>query len=181
MKISNLLLIALLSVFVFTTSCTTKTGVSDEDEKMAGQQEATTEETTAATGAFGETITDGDIINSDMVLASLGESESVSLRVEGEIKEVCQMKGCWLTMDIGNGETMRVTFKDYGFFVPKNSAGYFAILEGEVSRELVDVETLQHYAEDAGKSQEDIDAITEPEEALNFVASGVMIKEEIGA
>ena len=46
---------------------------------------------------------------------------------------------------------MRVTFKDYGFFVPKKSAGYIAIVQGEVRKEWVDVETLRHYAEDAGK------------------------------
>jgi hypothetical protein len=46
---------------------------------------------------------------------------------------------------------------------------------------LFDIETLQHYAEDAGQTEEEIEAITEAEERLQFIASGVLIKEEIGA
>ena len=83
-----------------------------------------------------------------------------------------------MTMDIGSGESMRITFKDYEFFVPKASAGYKAVIEGKLTKEMVDVETLQHYAEDAGKSEEEIAKITEPEEKLSFEAVGVIITEE---
>jgi hypothetical protein len=39
------------------------------------------------------------------------------------------------------------------------------------------VEELRHYAEDAGKSQEEIEAITEPKKTYSFVADGVLLKE----
>lgn len=105
-------------------------------------------------------------------------------KVEQEVKfaakvnEVCQMKGCWMTLDLENGEEVMVRFKDYAFFVPKNSGGKTAIVEGRAFYDEVPVETLRHYAEDAGKSQEEINAITEPEMRLSFVADGVIIKEE---
>ena len=58
-----------------------------------------------------------------------------------------------------NGEEMRVTFKDYEFFVPKEGMeGNEALIDGIVTRTVTDVDTQKHYAEDAGKSQEVIEA-----------------------
>ncbi len=81
-----------------------------------------------------------------------------------------------MTIDMGEGKSMRVTFKDYGFFVPLNADGHVATLKGAASVDTVDVETLRHFAEDAGKSKEEIEAITEPEYELTFEATGVLIK-----
>ncbi|MFC3414640.1 DUF4920 domain-containing protein [Algoriphagus hitonicola] len=98
--------------------------------------------------------------------------------IQGEIEDVCTSKGCWLTMDLPTGESMRVTFKNYGFFVPTNSQGYPVILKGVGTMVETDVETLRHYAEDEGKSQEEIDAITEPKKEITFEAEGVIIPEK---
>jgi hypothetical protein len=81
-----------------------------------------------------------------------------------------------MKVDKGNGETMMVTFKDYGFFVPFESAGKTAIMKGFAYYDTVSVEMLRHYAEDAGKSKEEIEAITEPEYDIAFEASGVVLK-----
>ena len=126
--------------------------------------------------SFGTKISEGDIISSVDVIRIVGTEVSMNLRVEGEIKEVCQMKGCWMTMSLGNDETMRITFKDYAFFVPKDSPGTFAIVEGVAKYEEQSVATLKHYAEDAGKSEAEIAAITEPTKKLTFEAAGVLIK-----
>lgn len=104
------------------------------------------------------------------------ETESSELKVRGVITEVCQMKGCWMKLDLGNGETVRVTFKDYGFFVPKDAAGREVVIEGLPEMKLTSVETLRHYAEDAGKSEEEIAKITEAKRELTFEAKGVVIK-----
>ena len=61
--------------------------------------------------------------------------------------------------------------------VPKDAGGKKAVFEGEAKMETVVVATLKYYAEDAGKSKEEIEAITEPETKLTFVASGVEIEE----
>jgi hypothetical protein len=109
-------------------------------------------------------------------LLNLNEEAPSEVKVRGVITEVCQMKGCWMTLDLGNGETMRVTFKDYGFFVPKDAAGREVVIEGIPSMKMTDVETLRHYAEDAGKSEEELAAITEGKNQLSFEAKGVVIK-----
>ena len=64
------------------------------------------------------------------------------------------------------------TYKVYG---SPSRRSIHECLEGVVSREIVEVKELKHYAEDEGKSQEEIDAITEPGESLNFEAVGVVI------
>ena len=96
-------------------------------------------------------------------------------QVEGEVNAVCQAKGCWMIVNLDNGQTMRVTFKDYGFFVPKTLAGTKVIFKGKPEVSTTSVEELRHYAKDAGKSEVEILAITEPEVALSFVADGVLV------
>ena len=81
-----------------------------------------------------------------------------------------------MTLDAGNGETMMVTFKDYGFFVPKDITGATVVIDGKAEIREVSVDEQRHMAADAGKSQKEIDAITTPKQELRFVADGVLIK-----
>ena len=101
--------------------------------------------------------------------------DSIQATVSGDISAACQAKGCWMKMDM-NGTDMVVRFKDYGFFVPKNSAGYKATIKGWAYNDTLSVAELQEYAKDAGKSEEEIAAITEPEAKLTFMADGVIIE-----
>ncbi len=132
----------------------------------------------AQTTNFGEPLSDVKAVKATKLAKTMDGKEAMQVKLDGTILEVCQMKGCWMTVETGKGEEIRVTFKDYGFFVPKDAAGKKAVFEGEAKMETVDVATLKHYAEDAGKSKEEIDTITEPETKLTFVASGVVIEEK---
>jgi Domain of unknown function (DUF4920) len=96
-------------------------------------------------------------------------------KVSGKVIEVCQEKGCWMKIEKPNGETMMVKFKDYGFFMPKNIVGKEVVLDGEAKIKEVSVKQLQHYAKDAGKSEEEIKKIKEPKKELQFVAKGVLV------
>jgi hypothetical protein len=126
---------------------------------------------------FGDTtITAENVMDADAVLALLEENDSAQVKVSGVIAECCQTKGCWMELTLDNEKTMLVRFKDYEFFVPMNSAGKTSIVEGIAKRQVLDVEWLRHQAEDAGKSAEEIAAITEPETRLTFTATGVMIE-----
>lgn len=128
-----------------------------------------------AVGNFGSEISAEGALDGTGVLAALGEADSAHIKVKGDIAAVCQAKGCWMTMPLAEEKEMMVKFKDYGFFVPINSTGKEAVVEGWVYRELVSVEELQHYASDNNASQEEIDAITEPEEKITFMADGVLV------
>jgi hypothetical protein len=75
-----------------------------------------------------------------------------------------------------DGTSLRVTFKDYSFFMPKDGAGLTAIVDGIAKVEVTSVADLQEYAKDDGKSKEDIAKITEPLKELVFEAKGVILK-----
>lgn len=92
------------------------------------------------------------------------------------VAEVCQAKGCWINIALSSGDMMKVKFKDYAFFVPKDIAGKEIVIKGMATTDTTSVEELRHYAEDAGKSQAEIDSITEPQIGYRFLASGVAIK-----
>ena len=68
-----------------------------------------------------------------------------------------------------------VKFKDYGFFMPKDIAGKEVIINGKAYVEEVSVDEQRHYAEDAGKTKEEIAKITEPKRTFSFEADGVLI------
>ena len=96
-------------------------------------------------------------------------------KIKGKVSEVCQEKGCWMKMDMENGEKLMVTFKNYGFFMPKNIVGQEVVLDGEATVKEVSIKQLRHYAGDAGKSKEEIEKIKEPKRELQFVAKGVVV------
>ncbi len=125
---------------------------------------------------FGERINEENALSPTELVNAVGQHGTTKAKVAGEVTEVCAAKGCWMTMDVG-GQEMMVRFKDYGFFVPKDAAGKTAVVQGQAKVDTVDVATLRHYAEDAGKSEEEVEAITEPEVQLSFEAEGVILRD----
>ncbi|HWV30947.1 MAG TPA: DUF4920 domain-containing protein [Dyadobacter sp.] len=125
---------------------------------------------------FGKQIDDKEAIAATALPAQMGDKSEIQAKVTGTVESVCQAKGCWMKVNLDNGETMRVVFKDYAFFVPKDIAGKTVVFEGEARKTLVPVEHLKHYAQDAGKSKEEIAQITEPKDELTFIADGVIVK-----
>jgi len=144
---------------------------------MGGGKQEVKEEVTEESGFYGETISGENPISGEELVAKLSESDSVWVTMKSKIITNCKHSGCWMDLDMGNKEVVKVTFKDYAFFIPLESEGKTAIVEGFAKREIIPVDMLKHYAEDDGKSQEDIDAITEPEMAYVFEAIGVIIEE----
>ena len=66
--------------------------------------------------------------------------------VEGLVEASCQNKGCWMQIKPEEGEDgVRVTFKDYGFFVPLDSAGRTAKVEGVVKLAELSDQRAKHY------------------------------------
>lgn len=127
-------------------------------------------------GSFGKKIDDKKAIEASALPAKMGKEEAMAAKVTGTVESVCQVKGCWMKVKMADGETMRVMFKDYAFFVPKDITGKTVVIEGEAQKKTVPVEHLQHYAQDAGKSKEEIAKITEPKQELTFIADGVIVK-----
>jgi len=70
--------------------------------------------------------------------------------VETRIAKVCQKKGCFFVAQEG-ASTARVTFKDYGFFIPTDSGGKDVVLLGTYSRKSVSKEEAEHISADLGE------------------------------
>ncbi len=118
-----------------------------------------------------------ETISVDEMTSKLDKNQPIEgLIMTGTVVDVCQTKGCWLTLQSENGGDVRVTFKDYGFFVPKDISGKQVVVKGIGKIEITSVADLQHFAEDEGQSKEEIAKITEPIEEYTFVAEGVKIK-----
>ena len=90
--------------------------------------------------------------------------------VATRIAKVCQKKGCFFVAQQG-ASTARVTFKDYGFFIPTDSGGKDVVLMGTFSRKSVSKEQAEHYAADLGET-----AVPTPEKfEYSIVATAVKI------
>jgi hypothetical protein len=126
---------------------------------------------------FGVTITAEDAISYDALMPKMAETDSLATKVTGKVNEVCQKKGCWMTLvsDQPGVPEMRVTFKDYAFFMPKDLSGKRVVIDGFAFVDVTSVDDLRHYAEDAGKSADEIAAITKPKREVSFEAAGVLI------
>ena len=109
----------------------------------------------------------------------VSQLESVSsmeeTKVTAKIVEVCPNKGCWLKLELPDGKQATVKMKDYGFFVPLAAKGKTVVIEGQAAMKTVSVKELKHFAEDAKKSQAEIDAITQPKKEVNILAKGIVV------
>ena len=127
----------------------------------------------APAGVFGEGV-DLDMATALADLdADIESWDGVPVRVDGMIADVCQKKGCWMTL--GDGDlVVRVRFQDYGFFVPRDAKGRAAIIQGTIRRETITEEVAKHYADESGDADAAA-AIDGPQEVLAFTATGVEI------
>lgn len=141
--------------------------------------EAENQEETAELGkSYGEVEVDVTkaISVADMLNDFASQEGEAEYTFEADINEVCSKAGCWINVEKPDGETFMVQFKDH-FTIPiKTEVGTGAYLHGTLKNDTVPVDYLKHFAEDAGKSQEEIDAITEPKVTVAFVADGITLK-----
>jgi Domain of unknown function (DUF4920) len=95
-------------------------------------------------------------------------------KITGMVVEVCSVKGCWIKLDKGNGETVLAKTGDE-FFMPKDLVGKMVVVDAVASVKERSVKELKHYAEDAGKSKEEIEKITAPKKELTLKLKGVQV------
>lgn len=125
---------------------------------------------------YGKAIDKNKAVSVKSLESSLEKSENYAGKIEGEVVAVCKKKGCFLTLKReGNGDPIMVRFTDYGYFVPEDLVGKTVVVEGKAKVKETTVEWLKHYAEDQGKSKEEIAKIKEPKRDINIVADGVLV------
>ena len=161
----------IFALFIALVSC-------KNEEKAPENLPAETPE--IAYASFGAEITDDDALPATRMAEhykSMAVGDTVNSKMTAKVIEVCQAKGCWMRLELQDGEEVMVKFKDYAFFMPKNIAGKEVIVNGKAFVNEVPVEEQRHYAEDAGQTAEEVAKITEPKKTFSFEADGVLLRE----
>ena len=127
------------------------------------------------THTFGKDISKYQIDENIKVQELYDAKSKFNTKFKAEVTDVCQVKGCWMKLNIGNDIEVMVNFKDYGFFVPKDIIGKNVLVNGEAYKRTISINELKHYAQDRGDSKEVINLITKPKEIFSFTANGVEI------
>lgn len=107
--------------------------------------------------------------------AAKSPSETKEVLIQAKIGQVCQQKGCWMMLEDGDTQ-VRVTFKDYSFFVPKNAGKKKALVQGRIFEKEISQGEARHYAKDEGLSKAKIAQIKGPQKSLWVEATGVRIE-----
>jgi len=94
-----------------------------------------------------------------------------SVLVEGVVRRACTRMGCWMELAPSDGSPgLRVTFKDYGFFVPTDSAGAKARVQGTVEVTELSAAEAQHLSSEGGAVSPGA------QREVRLVASGVELR-----
>ena len=128
---------------------------------------------------YGETFSDEGAVPVQAVVAEREAYLGKSVKIEGTVSEVCQMAGCWLTLQAGNGDNIRILVArteagNYAFTVPKDISGRRVVVQGMLAEETLLEGTQRHLAQDAGR---EVDEETlAPKAELQVTAQGVLIE-----
>ena len=98
-------------------------------------------------------------------------------KIQGKVVEVCQAMGCWAKLKKEDGSTVMIKVKDHEFAMPQDIVGRTVIVEGKAELKETSVAMLKHYAEDAGKTKEEVDKIKEPKKEVIMMIKGVKVVE----
>jgi Domain of unknown function (DUF4920) len=91
--------------------------------------------------------------------------------VEGFITNECTEKGCWMQVAPNSTDDgIRVTFKDYGFFIPQSMVGRRARMQGVLKVTTHSASAAEHLIHEGAKLAKNADGTATE---IQFVASGV--------
>ncbi|MGH1471387.1 MAG: DUF4920 domain-containing protein [Cellvibrionaceae bacterium] len=94
--------------------------------------------------------------------------------ITAQVISICETKGCWMGLET-EAEDIRVTFKNYGFFVPPTLVGKTVDIQGTIKKVTLSLKDTKHYVKDAGGDPE---TVTEPKIEYQIIATGVQIHKD---
>ena len=118
----------------------------------------------------------GDAVSVNDLEKKIG-TEKYEGKVKGKVVEVCQAMGCWAKLQREDGSTIMIKVVDHKFAMPMELIGKIIVAEGEAKVKSTSVAELKHYAEDAGKSKEEIEKIKAPKNEVLMTVKGVKVVE----
>ena len=106
-----------------------------------------------AAKTYGQAIGASKAVELTTVLAAPEQYAGQSLVTQGQVRAACSKKGCWMELapsKEASAPGARVTFKDYGFFVPTNSAGKIARVEATIEVKTIGKDEVAHMEGEGG-------------------------------
>lgn len=173
-------LVIIFSATILIACQDTTKKVDDSNEVEEVEQRELIASADVSYASFGEKIDKEGVISASEMkekFTSMKTGDTLDVKFKTEVEKVCKKKGCWMYVKLGDSLNSFVRFKDYSFFVPLNAEERETILEGKAFVTETSIEELRHYAKDAGKTEEEIAAITEPKTEYAFMATGVLMQE----
>jgi len=160
-------------VFATLLGVTLAAGAHEGAEPCAGEAASSRQPSTLAAGTVlvrGEPLPTGRApVKLSSVLAHPEDGRAVL--VEGVVRRACTRMGCWMELvPAEGGAGVRVTFKDHGFFVPTDSEGARARVQGTLRVTQLSAEQAEHLRSEGAS----VAAGTGRE--VSIVASGVELR-----
>ncbi|MEL6444686.1 MAG: DUF4920 domain-containing protein [Bacteroidota bacterium] len=121
------------------------------------------------------------MLTADAVVSNPAEYGDGAVRVEGTIAKVCQMKGCWITLQSESGDNGNLRIEvprdeagEYVYTFPKDLGTVRMVVEGTVEVREEDAEAVAHFEADGDE------AATVDEDGARtqvvLVATGAMVE-----
>ena len=150
----------ILSALLFTALA----AFSQEKEKVSAEKGV----------VYGQVSAEKDALTPDELKGKLVD-EKYEGQVKGKVVEVCQAEGCWIRLQRADGSSMMVRARDHAFLMPENIVGKTVLIEGTATVKEISEAMRKHYAEDSGKSKEEIEKIKGSDKDVQFSAKGVKV------
>ena len=149
---------------------------------MKGKAKATEQDKTAAIPADsylkrGAPIGTSNKVSLNKVMQDPAAFANQAVLVEGVVVRSCKTEGCWAEVaENKDSKSVRVTMKDHSFFIPLQSAGSWARVEGKVLVKTISKTEVDHMIKDDGAKFPNRNAdgsVTE----VSFEATGIELKQ----
>lgn len=172
----SVLLVAGLALVVGAQQKPDATSSSSHDQRVRDTAAGTTD--TARSGEIikrGAPLGDSPVVAFADVLKEPQKYADQMVLIEGIVERVCTNKGCWMELapKAGADESVRVTFKDYGFFVPTGAKEMKVKAEGKFTVKVLTKEKADHYANEGARIKRNADATAHE---VTFVATGIELR-----
>jgi hypothetical protein len=128
-------------------------------------------------------LSDADAVPLAKVIADPQAYSNQYVRMTGVVSDVCPKKGCWVRVaaskDAKPGQPdVFIKFPDppSGFYVPPDSVGKTATVEGTLKMGQMSERAARHFLEDKGAPQEEVEKIVGPQKQLTVAGASVAIE-----
>lgn len=113
------------------------------------------------------------VIEFEDLLKSANDYDDKVVLVKGNVSEVCQKMGCWMTITSGSDQARVKTLHE--FFLPKDIAGQKAIVIGTFKVTEISEEQARHYNDETKNPKVKSEEIKGPQKVYELEAMGIKI------